>query len=74
MLTVTVTLWGANRQRAFRGITSASRKLGVTRQHLYLVLTGQRVSPRITRSLRLVDKTHVAENDTPGAGEEASGK
>ena len=51
MLTVTVTTRGQTKQRYFRGISSAARRLGVSRQHLYLVLMGERTSPRIEREV-----------------------
>jgi hypothetical protein len=35
-----------------RGICRAALELGVTRQHLYLVMRGERISPRISAWLR----------------------
>jgi hypothetical protein len=40
---------GKIRTRRFRGIGRAARKLGVTREHLYRVLSGKVVSTRISR-------------------------
>lgn len=39
-------------QARITGIEEAARKLGVTRQHLRLVIHGRRESPRIERWLR----------------------
>jgi DNA-binding phage protein len=49
---VTVTQVTAQAQKRHIGITEAARKLGVTRQHLYLVIKGERRSPRIERFLK----------------------
>jgi len=38
---------GRNGRTRFPGICSAAVELGVSRQHLYFVLTGERRSPRI---------------------------
>ena len=44
---------GAQRPKHFRNIVHAARTLGVTRQHLYLVLKGRRQSHRIMRALTI---------------------
>jgi len=36
----------------FHGIGAAANHLGVTRQHIYLVIRGQRRSPRIEKWLK----------------------
>lgn len=43
-------LRGRNGRTRFPGICEAAAAFGVTRQHLYFVLTGERRSPRIERS------------------------
>lgn len=40
---------GKQRPRRFKGICQLAKKMGVSRQHVYLVLTGSRKSPRIER-------------------------
>ena len=40
----------------FPGITADAKALGVTRPHLYLVLTGKRTSARLTAAYRKLHK------------------
>ena len=41
---------GRNGRTRFAGICTVAKDLGVTRQHLYFVLVGERRSPRIESS------------------------
>lgn len=52
---VTVTTKGRSRPNRFKGICAVARELGITRQHLYLVLLGERHSPRITDAIQMSD-------------------
>ena len=40
---------GRNGRTRFPGICALAREFGVSRQHIYYVMTGQRKSPRIER-------------------------
>jgi hypothetical protein len=46
----------------FPGINRAARKLGVTRQHLYFVLTGQRQSARLLAKVQEQFPTLIEQN------------
>jgi DNA-binding phage protein len=45
-----------SRAPAIRGICKAAADLGVTRQHLYLVLNGERTSPRLLKAYRRMQR------------------
>jgi hypothetical protein len=40
----------------YPGIVAAAAKLGVSRQHLYFVLEGQRQSPKLAEARRLIEQ------------------
>lgn len=56
MVIVAVTTKGRERPRRFKGIVKAASDLRVSREHLYLVLTGQRKSPRIERIVQVIEE------------------
>lgn len=49
---VTVTTKGKQRPRRFKGICRLADSLGVSRQHVYEVLIGRRISPRVLAAAR----------------------
>lgn len=56
-MTVTKQKRHPRRKTRFSGIVRAARNLGVTREHLYLVITNRRNSPRLAaRYLKLMRK------------------
>ena len=56
-MTVTPTKQRQRRKPPHSGIVAAARELGVTREHLYLVITGRRTYPKLAaRYLRLMRK------------------
>lgn len=50
----------------FPGIVQDAELLGVTRTHLYLVLTGQRGSASLMQRYRKLKRNQKSHSDTPG--------
>jgi hypothetical protein len=74
MLIVAGTTKGHQRPHRYKGIVAAARALGVTREHLYRVLIGERVSPRIMNSIRLVHASSEETKECAGAPARSSAK